>query len=247
MEKIKTDILVVGAGPAGTTTAEHAALGGAEVLVLERRPVIGQPVRCGEFMPDPEELVQIFPQAENVTRLFELPSSLHVLDTDIIRIFSPKMHSWDVKFSGYTTDRDRFDQHLAAKAVSAGAKIMTGQRVVEVRKGYVRTDSLEIEAKLIVGADGPLSLVGKSFGLERSTDLCPAVTVQAKGDFEPVAEMYFGSVAPGGYAWIIPKVGSANVGLGVARRFSHMDLGEYFDKFTALKNCLLYTSPSPRD
>jgi digeranylgeranylglycerophospholipid reductase len=59
--------------------------------------------------------------------------------------------------------------------------------------------------------------------------------VQAKGDFEPVAEMYFGSVAPGGYAWIIPKVGSANVGLGVARKFSRMDVGEYFDKFAALK------------
>jgi digeranylgeranylglycerophospholipid reductase len=235
MEKIKTDILIVGAGPAGSTTAEYAALGGAEVLVLERRPEIGVPVRCGEFMPDPHELKAIFPKAEEVDALFDLPGNLHVLDTDIIRIYSPKLNSWDVPFSGYTTDRDHFDQFLADKARGAGAKFMLGQRVIEVKRGLARTDSLEIEAKLIVGADGPLSTVGKSFGLKRSTDLCPAVTVQAKGDFEPISEMYFGSIAPGGYAWVIPKKGSANVGLGVARKFARMDVGEYFDKFVDFK------------
>jgi digeranylgeranylglycerophospholipid reductase len=77
--------------------------------------------------------------------------------------------------------------------------------------------------------------VAKSLGYERSNDLCPAVTVQIKGDFEPVSEMYFGSVAPGGYAWVIPKKGSANVGLGVANKFARMTVGEYFKKFLAFK------------
>jgi digeranylgeranylglycerophospholipid reductase len=56
VKRIKVDIIIIGAGPAGSTTAEHAALQGAEVIVLEKRPVIGEPVRCGEFMPHPENL-----------------------------------------------------------------------------------------------------------------------------------------------------------------------------------------------
>ena len=45
-----------------------------------------------------------------------------------------------------------------------------------------------------------------------------------------------GTVAPGGYAWILPKKGCANVGLGVARRFSRMPVGDYFDQFLRMKN-----------
>jgi hypothetical protein len=99
----------------------------------------------------------------------------------------------------------------------------------------VHTDDLSVRAKVIVGADGPLSLVGKAFGLGRSADLCPAVTVQVPGEFEPVPEMYFGTVAPGGYAWVIPKKGCANVGLGVSKKFAKMTVGEYFDEFVRFR------------
>jgi len=50
------DVIVVGGGPAGSTTAEHAALNGASVLVLERKKVIGEPVACGEFIPEIYEM-----------------------------------------------------------------------------------------------------------------------------------------------------------------------------------------------
>jgi digeranylgeranylglycerophospholipid reductase len=235
VERIKTDVVIVGAGPAGSSCAEHAALNGVDVVVLERRPVIGEPVKCGEFMPSLNEIKAIFPDALELDPIFDVPADLHCLETNQIRIFSPKMRSWNVPFSGYTTDRNRFDQHLAAKASKAGARIITGTPVTKVKEGLVQADGLEVEAKVIVGADGPLSIVGKSFGYERSKDLCPAVTLQIKGDFDPVAEMYFGSVAPGGYAWIIPKKGVANVGLGVAPHFAKMTVNEYFRKFLELK------------
>lgn len=227
--------MVVGAGPAGSTTARFAAQGGADVLVLERRSKVGVPVRCGEFMPDLEEMRAMFPQAGDMGELFELPADLKCLECDTTRIYSPGLRSYDVPFLGYTTDRDRLDQFLALQAQRAGARIMTGQRVLEVGQGTVRTPDMRVRAKVVVGADGPLSLVGRSLGLERSKDLCPAVTVQVPGDFEPVLEMYFGSVAPGGYAWIIPKKGSANVGLGVSRKFAKASVMDHFQEFTKMK------------
>ena len=233
---VKVDVVVVGAGPAGSSAAEHAAIKGASVLILEKRPKVGLPVRCGEFMPSVDEMKSIFPKATDLDPLFDIPSNLHSLPTDVIRIFSPKMKHWDVSFEGYTTDRGRFDQYLASRAVKAGADLRTSLECTGVKGNVVSTPEMDIEAKVVIGADGPLSRVGKCLGYARSTDLCPAVTVQVKGDFEPIPEMYFGTVAPGGYAWILPKKGLANVGLGVAPRFSKMTVGEYFDQFLKIKN-----------
>lgn len=232
---VKVDVAIVGAGPAGSTAAEHAALKGASVLILEKRPQVGSPVRCGEFMPAVYEMKRILPNATELDSIFDIPNNLHSLTTDVIRIYSPKMRHWDVPFGGYTTDRDLFDQYLASRAVKAGAELRTGLECTGVKGSAISTPEMDIEAKVVIGADGPLSLVGKNLGYARSTDLCPAVTVQVKGDFEPVPEMYFGAVAPGGYAWVLPKKGFANVGLGVARRFSTMPVGEYFDQFLRLK------------
>ena len=232
---VKVDVVVVGAGPAGSTTAEHAALNGASVMLIEKRPQVGVPVRCGEFMPSVEEMKAIFPKATDLDSLFDIPADLHSLSTDVIRIYSPKLRHWEVPFSGYTTDRDRFDQYLADRAVKAGADLRTGVACTKVTGQVVHTPEMDIEAKVVVGADGPISLVGKELGYRRSTDLCPGVSVQIKGDFDPVPEMYFGTVAPGGYAWILPKKGGANVGLGVAKHFSRMPVGEYFDKFLEFK------------
>ena len=232
---VKVDVVVVGAGPAGSTAAEHAALNGASVLILEKRTQVGIPVRCGEFMPSVEEMKGIFPKATDLDSLFDIPGNLHSLPTDMIRIYSPKLMAWEVPFTGYTTDRDRFDQYLASRAVKAGAELRTGLACTKVIGKVVTTPEMDIEAKVIIGADGPLSLVGKSLGYGRSTDLCPGVSVQVKGDFEPIPEMYFGTVAPGGYAWILPKKGGANVGLGVAPKFSRMPVGEYFDQFMKFK------------
>jgi digeranylgeranylglycerophospholipid reductase len=227
------DVLVVGAGPAGSLAAEFAALGGANVLVIEKRPVVGVPVRCGEFMPQIDELRRIFPQAELGT-IFDLPTNLRSIESEGIRIYSPKLRSFEVSFHGYTTFRDRFDQFLAERASRAGARIVTGVSCSHIDDKTARTSMGDIRAKVIIGADGPLSVVAKSLRLERSWDLCPAASTFAKGDFEPIPEMYFGNVAPGGYAWILPKKDGANVGLGYSKRYARGDLNFYWKEF--LKN-----------
>ncbi|MCI4337185.1 MAG: FAD-dependent oxidoreductase, partial [Thermoplasmata archaeon] len=50
MQDMAVDVLIVGAGPAGTMTAKYAAKNGARTLVIEKRQEIGSPVRCGEGM-----------------------------------------------------------------------------------------------------------------------------------------------------------------------------------------------------
>ncbi len=225
------DVVIVGAGPAGSTTAEHAALGGARVLVLERKKEVGEPVACGEFMPLLDEVRAILPKAEDLETLFDIPSSLVSRHMDLFRIFSPKPRHWDIPFRGYTTDRNRFDQHLACKAEKAGAVVRTSAQVIAVEGTKVRTQDETYQAQVVIGADGPISKVAKGLGLPKNADLYPAVTSQAIGDFEPIMEMYFGGVAPGAYAWVLPKKDGANVGVGVAPQFSDGRIGDYFQDF----------------
>lgn len=228
----RVDVLVVGAGPAGCTAAEHAAAAGAEVLIVERRPTVGVPVRCGEFIPSITEVGAIFPEAEGIETLFDIPDGLISLHTHKIRIYSPRSRPYEIDFDGFTVDRDRFDQHLAAKAERAGARLRTGCRMLRIKGNEVLVNGGSVQAEVIIGADGPRSRVASCVGLPRSMHLCPAVTSQVEGDFEPVAEMYFGNVAPGGYAWVLPKKNGANVGVGVSPRFARDKLVHYLRGFT---------------
>ncbi|HXZ23290.1 MAG TPA: geranylgeranyl reductase family protein [Methanomassiliicoccales archaeon] len=226
---------MVGAGPAGSTAAEHAALAGASVLLLEKRPIIGVPVRCGEFLPHVDEVKGIFPDAKEIEPLFDLPSSLNLLNTTEIRIYSPRMRASDIPFQGFTTDRAAFDGHLAERARKAGATVLVGTKAIGLEGTTVITDKGRYQSRVVVGADGPLSMVAKSVGFERSWDLCPAHSALDPRDFDPVPEMYFGAVSPGGYAWVIPKTHGANVGLGVSRRYAKKSLKGYYDDFVKLR------------
>ena len=231
MDRTDVDVLVVGSGPAGSTTARFAAENGASVMFIERRPEVGVPVRCGEFMPGLSEIYGMFPNLKDAESLFDIPQELHCLDILGIKLVDPTGKVTLLDFDGYTTDRDRFDQYLAKLAVEEGAVLERNCLFKGIEGGVAKTSQGDIRYKVIVGADGPGSRVAKSLGLARNQNPYPAVTAQVKGDFEPYTYMFFGDVAPGAYSWIIPKDGRANVGVGFSPKFSDGNLSEYFQKF----------------
>jgi len=230
---MRADILVVGAGPAGGTAARYAAAKGANVMIIERRPDVGVPVRCGEMMPSDEEILKMFPNAGDITSLFDVPKDLRLREIEGIKLIDPKGKERLLDFTGYTTDRDRFDRHIISEAEKEGAELVKDCLFLKTKDGKAVTSQGEIEYKLIIGADGPGSRVAKSLGLPKNKDPYPAVTAQAKGDFEPYVQMFFGGIAPGAYSWIIPKKRQANVGVGFSPKFADGTLSEYFEKFRA--------------
>ncbi len=225
------DVLVVGSGPAGSTTARFAAEDGASVLFIERRSRVGVPVRCGEFMPGISEIRSMFPGLEDAEPLFDVPESLQCRHVDGIKLVDPQDRVTLLDFDGYTTDRDRFDRHLADLAVEAGAVLETGCSFESYAGGVASTSQGDIRCKVIVGADGPGSRVARCLGLERNRNPYPAVTAEVEGDFEPYTYMFFGDIAPGAYSWIIPKDGRANVGVGFSPKFAEGNVREYFEGF----------------
>ena len=228
---MRTDVLVVGSGPAGGTAARYAAEKGANVIIIERRPEVGVPVRCGEMMPSEEEILKMFPNAGSISELFDVPKDLRLMEIEGIKLVDPKGKERLMDFTGYTMDRDRFDKHLVSMAEKEGAELVTGCAFKKIENGRAVTSIGDIEYKVIIGADGPGSRTAKALGLSKNKDPYPAVTAQAKGDFEPYVQMFFGGIAPGAYSWIIPKKGQANAGIGFSPRFADGTLSEYFERF----------------
>ena len=149
----------------------------------------------------------------------DAPERVRQVDTDVLRLWSPAGRHWDVPFRGYTVRRDKMDQAIADQAVAEGAELRTETAVHKVRDGpEVVTSHGDVPAKVVIGADGPRSTVARSVGLPWPVS-GPAMSATIDGEFDSVTDLFFGNLAPGGYAWIIPKGSCANVGLGAWQHF----------------------------
>ncbi len=235
---MKVDCLIVGAGPAGNIAAKEMASRGYETLVVEKRQEIGAPKRC----------------AEGITKhgLDKLGVKLHPLcisgRISGAALYSPsgkKVVMEGEEMEGYVLERKIFEKWLASEAIKAGAKYMVKTQAMGMRKEggmwKVSIKSIEgmqeVEAKLVIGADGVESKVGRWAGLNtvnKITDYHSGIqfemaNVNAESKY---IHLFFGrDVAPLGYAWIFPKAFSANVGLGILEKGARMKAYEYLIKF----------------
>ncbi|MFW9921530.1 MAG: geranylgeranyl reductase family protein [Candidatus Thorarchaeota archaeon] len=227
----KYDVVVVGAGPAGSVAAQKVASSGYKTLLLDRRREIGVPVQCGEYLPSIREMHEMFPKCERLQKLGRIPRSVVTNKTTEMRLYSPRLHEYVFPLESRVIDRALFDKHLATKAQDAGAYLSTNSRVLEkFRKNRLKVRTSkgieEVSGKVIIGADGPRSTIAQYLGFSyRNTMKDISQSLQyVIGDI-PIAMkepmMFFGhKVAPGGYAWIIPKTDSVvNVGFGLRNSF----------------------------
>ena len=235
------EVLVVGAGPGGSTAANRLAELGMDVLVIERRQTVGNPAQCGECIPAWGEMSDAFPIIKKdpwLEEYWKFPG--HVLGQYLewMRIYAPSMKEYGFELDCYGAHRLQFDGHLADRAVSMGADIRTSTELRKVQnqsklnREVYRTNNGSFTADYVIDASGSLAHVGRLRGSEdRPGGQLPTAYCQVTGHDSDSFDIFMGSVAPGGYAWIIPKGDIANVGIGV--RYNHLDvpLKQRLDKF----------------
>ncbi|MDP8267731.1 MAG: NAD(P)/FAD-dependent oxidoreductase [Candidatus Tenebribacter davisii] len=243
MVKDKYDIVVIGAGPAGSVAARFAAENGASVLILERDREPGIPVRCAEGVSH-----------NGITPFIDIDKRWIASQIDVAKLTSPNgesafMHNNGI---GYVLERRIFDTALCTLAAKHGAQLITKADALDLIKendkitgvkyrymGKTRT----VKCDLVIAADGTESRVGRWAGIEttvslRDIDTCVQYTLAGVNFKENTCEFYFGNeVSPGGYIWIFPKSDTtANVGIGIAGHLSHKKgPKEYLDEFITEK------------
>ncbi|MEE3192460.1 MAG: NAD(P)/FAD-dependent oxidoreductase, partial [Candidatus Thermoplasmatota archaeon] len=90
-----------------------------------------------------------------------------------------------------------------------------------------------VRGQVIAGAGGPHDPLRRARWREQSLHVAVGFVLM-EGDFPDRVELHFGSVAPGGYAWMIPKRGGANIGIGIQSRFARgRPLREFLAEFLA--------------
>jgi len=212
------DVVVVGAGPAGSVAARAAAEGGARTLLVDHRPELGHPVQCGEFVPAPEELADLFDAPDLIGRSFDIPAGTVLRATRWMSCVGPYGRRFRFPLAGFTVSRRAFDKALAYRAEGAGAELRHPVGVTGLHGREIRlAGGGAVEARVVVAADGPLSTIGHSVGFVPRRTMFRMITATTDGPLDDEIELHFGSGAPGGYAWRFPRAHDANVGLGVTR------------------------------
>ena len=240
------DVLVVGGGPGGALAAKTAAEHGLSVLLIEKRPAIGVPVRCAEGIgkaalhefidPDPKWVVANLDKAV-------------LVGPDGTKFTIGDKHSGGKV--GYVLDRKIFDRELVWRAAEAGAEIQVHARASApiMIDGKVcgavihqHGKTYEVRAKVIIAADGVESKFSKWAGINTTVPLSELETcvqyVVNDIDIDERANMFYISYenAPWGYIWVFPKGHRcANIGIGIAGTKSGEGhrAKDYLDSFMA--------------
>ena len=205
------DVIVVGAGPGGSTAAYDLAQAGASVLLLDRAG-FPRDKPCGGGVL--------------VSALNLLPYSLDPVTEQTITAFRVRYRrSWQFEHRYHQplaimTQRSRLDAFMAEQAVAQGAAFRDGSPVRDIDGTVVSLANGDVhQAAVIVAADGANGIVRRTLGLPRlrgavALEGNASRTGQLAGErWSDAVGLELGSV-PGGYGWVFPKADHCNVGLG---------------------------------
>lgn len=256
MNSIERDVIIIGAGPAGSICASYLAKAGVDVLLLDK-DYFPRDKACGDMITENV--------ANHVAKL-EAADKLDKMSVFINQMLfvSNSGNEALIPFECYGTRRRDFDMLMVETAISWGAEFRQGCRVtglirergsicgVTVASGGIES---EIRCKVVIGADGAFSLTAKEAGLMKEEPASMSIGMSAYfegahfdrniaiGQYSAYGAVFFDEHVSPGYFWVLPSGdggvlrGHCNVGMIVdyadGSRPGHEDLEKRFRQWMA--------------
>lgn len=209
---MKYDVVVVGAGPAGAMASKYAARNGANTLMIEEHSSIGSPVQCTGLISK-----AALSECEIGEGSFVLARMKGAF------VYAPNGEELTIRgkdVMAYVIDRKIFDRELVEGSLEAGTELMLKTRFTGLHEKGISVlssgERKEINADIVIGADGITSRVGRSAGLTQCRKFLSGIQFEAPYDARDpeFVEIFTGNMfAPGFFAWAVPLGGMARIGL----------------------------------
>lgn len=214
---MRNDVIVVGAGPAGSTVARELGARGISVVMLDKavfprdKPCGGAvSTRCRDGIG-----IDLSPVIERT--IDEARITLNQRESSELRRPSPQPF-------GYLTQRSRLDALLTEKATEAGVVFRQRTRISTVERGgdtiTVRASGQVFHGRVLVAADGANGVTARMAGIElpdHNNSIALEGNIRPRGGlpekWDRAIGIDFGTIE-GGYGWIFPKGDHLNIGLG---------------------------------
>ena len=236
------DIIIIGSGPSGTMSSIEATRKGADVIVLENDPVVGDPNHCSGLIT-----------LKGLSNLkVPYPKSIIENSVDSVNFYSPSNHKLTIKRSKKSeinvfkrNELDRVLFNYAHEKLGVEGRfnsrvtnlIVSNGKVQGVKVKPKTGESYEIRSKVVIDASGSLARFVPQSGLIPPDPhwRLPAMQYELENikDFpDNFVELYHGTNwAPGFFAWIIPTCsGSVRIGLATWKS-EYLNIRKLLDKF----------------
>ncbi|MCL5073543.1 MAG: NAD(P)/FAD-dependent oxidoreductase [Actinobacteria bacterium] len=237
---IECDVLIIGSGPAGASLAYFCKKNGLDTVLVEKKKNVDRPVRCAEFVP--ANIANLFD-----FKIAGINNQTDFMDTYLGDLNGFEVIA-KTKSPGFILDRDIFVKDLVTRFKRDGGRFINCAKIVSIEipeskdKNFKfvheyppvfsnwtistifdrkKNAGFKIKAKIVVGADGPCSFVGKFIGSTNKsfvTAIQEKIKIKEKEIFKTVNnrnKIFFTPYLYCGYGWIFPKNGSMNIGVGL--------------------------------
>lgn len=204
------DVVVVGAGPVGSTFARYASEKGLKVAIFEKKKEVGVPLQCAGLLGKKIKDINILPEEVILNEIYG--ACLYSPSNTMVSMRRKK------EPLAYVLDRIAYDKFLAKLAVESGAKLFLNHQItdVDIKKGEMYLKNKKLSAKVIVGADGYSSIVSNKFNNETKTVQATQYLIDTGEDSfdEDYFQVNVNSEISPGFIWTIPlSKSTARVGL----------------------------------
>ena len=203
------DVIVVGAGPAGSAAAHTCAARGLSTLCIEEHGTIGYPVQCAGLLSN---------AAFAECRISEISVLNRVYGARVITSKGSEILIDAKARKALVVDRAAVDREMAASAANAGVEYRLKTCVYGVRGNAVLTRGVygheEHSFRVLIAADGPRSTIARLYGMERAKVFLSGIQADMPHDCDPRFVEIYPDASPEFFAWSVPTgPGRVRVGL----------------------------------